>query len=161
MAKTATCRQFPPDQPKRESNLDYLIDSFSCHYNLQDGIGLLDAPPVHLSRYKALYSKSYATTARRLPMESVHTKHLYLVPPVVEAGHVEDLVKAGETISASSSARANSIAVFLTSTVCFDLGYIVASIYSASPDQCSACTSRSWRRRNPCLFREHRTDTLF
>lgn len=42
--------------------------------------------------------------------------HLNLVPPVVEAGHVEDLVKAGETISASYSPVGNSLAVFLTSS---------------------------------------------
>ncbi|KAK0488650.1 nucleoporin Nup85-like protein [Armillaria novae-zelandiae] len=42
--------------------------------------------------------------------------HLNLLPPVVEAGHVEDLVKAGETISVSSSPAGNSFAVFLTTS---------------------------------------------
>ncbi|KAK0189185.1 Nup85 nucleoporin-domain-containing protein [Armillaria mellea] len=42
--------------------------------------------------------------------------HLSLLPPVVEAGHIEDLVKAGETISATSSPVGNALAVFLTAS---------------------------------------------
>jgi nuclear pore complex protein Nup85 len=47
------------------------------------------------------------------------TDHINLVPPVVEAGRFHDLVKAGQTVSASLSPSSNSLAVFLTNTVCF------------------------------------------
>lgn len=47
------------------------------------------------------------------------TDHINLVPPVVEAGRFHDLVKAGQTVSASLSPSSNSLAVFLTDTVCF------------------------------------------
>ena len=41
-----------------------------------------------------------------------------LAPPVVESGRFHDLVKAGQTVSASWSPSSNSLAVFLTNTVC-------------------------------------------
>jgi nuclear pore complex protein Nup85 len=51
--------------------------------------------------------------------EMLGTDHINLVPPVVETGRFYDLVKAGQTVSASLSPSSNSLAVFLTNTVCF------------------------------------------
>ena len=45
--------------------------------------------------------------------------HINLVPPVVESGKFHDLLKAGQTVSASWSPSSNSLGVFLTNTVCF------------------------------------------
>ena len=50
--------------------------------------------------------------------EMLGADHINLVPPVVELGRFHDLVKAGQTVSASFSPSSNSLAVFLTNTVC-------------------------------------------
>ena len=50
--------------------------------------------------------------------EMLGADHINLVPPVVESRRFHDLVKAGQTVSASLSPSSNSLAVFLTNTVC-------------------------------------------
>lgn len=46
--------------------------------------------------------------------------HLNLVPPLVESGHVNDLIQAGQFLQASSSPLNNSFAVFVTSAISDD-----------------------------------------
>lgn len=44
--------------------------------------------------------------------------HLNLVPPLVKAGHIDDLLQAGQTLSATFSPLNNTLGVFVTSAVC-------------------------------------------
>lgn len=61
--------------------------------------------------------QSCVTVWRRLLNEMLRVDHINLVPPVVESGRFHDLVKAGQTVSASLSPSSNSLAVFLTNAV--------------------------------------------
>jgi hypothetical protein len=50
-------------------------------------------------------------------MTTGNLNHLNLVPPLVEAGHVDELIQAGQTLHASWSPLNNSLAVFVASAV--------------------------------------------
>ena len=60
---------------------------------------------------------TFKTVWRPLREEMLGADHINLVPPVVESGRFHDLLKAGQTVSASLSPSSNSLAVFLTNTV--------------------------------------------
>ena len=53
----------------------------------------------------------------RLPAIMARDTHLNLVPPLVESGHIEDLIQAGQSLRASFSPLNNTVAVFVTSAV--------------------------------------------
>lgn len=51
-------------------------------------------------------------------------ENLNLVPPLVQSGHVHELIALGQTVSASLSPLDNSLAAFITNTVRVFVGFI-------------------------------------
>jgi hypothetical protein len=50
-------------------------------------------------------------------MTTANLNHLNLVPPLVESGHVDELIQAGQTLHASWSPLNNSLAISVASAV--------------------------------------------